>query len=697
MSGFHTRGTGKYANLKAHIASAVMVTAPLVLQYSIASAQDNGNVEPEQEEILVFGRAIDLVGAADSASEGLVGYDDLTTRPLLRVGELVEVIPGMIATQHSGGGKANQYFLRGMNLDHGTDFSIQFEGMPVNFRTHAHGQGYLDMNFIIPELVSTIEYRKGTYSADVGDFSAASSSKFETYDRLDRGFVDLTHGTENYLRAVAANSWDVASGSWLLGAELRLSDGPWENAEGVKLFNGFAKYTTRLWGKSAELVATAYTNEWNATDQIPQRAVTAGVLGRYGFIDPSVGGETSRFNLIANLEGDRTSYQAFASKYSLNLFGNPTYFLNDAINGDQIEQEDGRWILGGRVDSTKDLQWGNRDVALAVGADTRYDRISDVNLFLTSHRSRSSSVRADDVDEFSVGAYADVQVSWTEQLRTTLGLRTDHYRWDVTALRSENSGSGSDTIVNPKIGIAYNFNDQWEIYANYGGGFHSNDVRAAELRVDPATGAPAESFAAIVEAEGVETGFRAEISDRLNFSATFFSLKLDSELIFVGDAGTTEPNEGTERKGVEAALFWRPTDWLALDVSAAKTDAEFSDAPAGENAIPDAHDVVGAFGATVALNTGFVGSLRVRHFGDAPLVEDNSARKDGTTLVNLGLSYPLGDFELGLDILNLFDSGGHDIEYFYESRLFDEAEPVEDFHFHPVEPREFRFRLRYQF
>jgi outer membrane receptor protein involved in Fe transport len=301
------------------------------------------------------------------------------------------------------------------------------------------------------------------------------------------------------------------------------------------------------------------------------------------------------------------------------------------------------------------------------------------------------------VDEFSLGAYADVEINWTDRLRTTLGLRADHFSWDVQALRPENSGSSSDSIVNPKFSIAYNIDDRWEIYVNYGGGFHSNDVRAAELSVDPVTGLPAEAFDAIVKATGIETGFRAEISERLNFSATIFSLELDSELIFVGDAGTTEPNEGTERKGVEATFFWRPAEWLVLDVTAAKTDARFSNAPPGEDHIPDAHDVVGSFGATAVLDSGFVASFRVRHFGDAPLVEDNSARKDGTTLVNLGLSYPLGEFELGLDVLNIFDSNGNDIEYFYESRLFDEPAPVEDFHFHPVEPREFRFRVRYTF
>ena len=403
-------------------------------------AQDESSTEETLDEVLVWGRAFDLVGAADSASEGIVGYDDLTTRPLLRVGELVEVIPGMIATQHSGGGKANQYFLRGINLDHGTDFSIQFEGMPVNFRTHAHGQGYLDMNFIIPELVQTIEYRKGTYSADVGDFSAASSSKFQTYDRLEKGFAQITYGTEDYLRLLAANSWELNSGTWLLGGEVRLSDGPWENAEDVRLFNGFAKYTTVLWGQSAKLIGTIYSNEWNATDQIPERAVVSGELGRFGYIDPSVGGETSRYNIIATLTGDRTRYQAFLTRYELNLFGNPTYFLNDPLNGDQIEQEDRRWILGGRVDHDLDLVWHDKVVTLKVGADTRFDRISDVNLYLTSGRNRLSSVRHDSVNELSIGTYADVETRWTGKFRTSIGLRADHYSWDVRALRNENSG-----------------------------------------------------------------------------------------------------------------------------------------------------------------------------------------------------------------------------------------------------------------
>ena len=678
------------------------IAVALLLNIGVhASAQTDSSQAKDEEdsrdEILVWGRAADLVGAADSASEGIVGYDDLLTRPILRVGELVEVIPGMIATQHSGGGKANQYFLRGINLDHGTDFSIRLDGMPVNMRTHAHGQGYLDMNFIIPELVERIEYRKGTHSADVGDFSAASSSRFQTYDRLDAGFVGLTIGTENYVRAVAADSWSLGDGDLLLGSEIRRSDGPWDNAEDVRLFNGFAKITSKLGNHDAEFIATYYRNDWNATDQIPWRAVESGTLSRFGFVDPSVGGKTHRFNLIGLLSNEATTWQAFATSYALNLFGNPTYFLNDPVNGDQIEQEDSRWIFGGRVDQSRELQTFEHPASLRIGADVRFDAIDDVNLHATTSRQRHLTIRDDAVDELSVGAYASVEIDWTRKIRTVTGVRADWFNWDVSAATTENSGSGSDSIVTPKLSIIYSPSDSWEIYANYGTGFHSNDVRAAETRVDPVSGQPAETFDVISSATGYEAGFRAHPSERFNVSATFFYLALDSELIFVGDAGATEPNDATERVGVEAALFWRATDWLVVDATAAKTDAKFRDAPPGADTIPDAHDIVAAAGATVTLDNGFIGSIRLRHFGEAPLAEDNSVKKDSTTLVNIGLSYPVGSWRLGIDVMNLFDTDANDIEYYYESRLGHEPTAVEDFHFHPVEPREFRFRVQYRF
>lgn len=653
--------------------------------------------EPDlREEILVWGRATELVGVANSASDGIVGYGDLLTRPILRVGEMVEVIPGMIATQHSGGGKANQYFLRGINLDHGTDFSILFEGMPVNMRTHAHGQGYLDMNFIIPELIESIQYRKGTHSPDSGDFSAAGSSLFNTYDRLDAGFTEITIGSEDFYRVVAANSWTQEYGDLLLGTEVRRSDGPWENPEEIRLFNGLAKLTGSFDDLDVRLIATYYRNDWNATDQIPRRAVDAGVLPRFGFIDPSVGGKTHRFNLIGQLANDSTTWQAFASQYTLDLYSNPTYFLGDPVNGDQIEQQDDRWIFGGRVEHLSELHSFKRPAALRFGADLRFDAVNDVNLNSTAFRQRLVTIRNDKVKELSVGAYLSLEYEWTEKLRTVAGLRADRFDWDVMAEASENSGSGSDSIVTPKFSLVYAISDDFEIYANYGAGFHSNDARTAETRVDPLTGQLTEPFDVISEATGFEAGFRAHPSDRFNVSATLFFLELESELIFVGDAGTTEPNDATERVGVELALFWRPTDWIVVDLSAAKTDAKFRDLPAGADSIPNATDFIAAAGAAISLDSGLVSSIRLRHFGGAPLVEDSSVRKKSTTLVNAGLSYSFGDWQLGLDVMNVFDTEANDIEYLYESRLFDEMAAVEDRHFHPVQPRELRLRVRRQ-
>ena len=675
----------------------------LVIATCISVSAESTGDEPPVEEILTWGRAIDLIGDADSASEGIVGYADFSTRPMLRVGELTEVVPGMIATQHSGGGKANQYFLRGINLDHGTDFSIDFNGMPANMRTHAHGQGYLDINFVIPELVETISYKKGTYYPDIGDFSAAASTKFKTYDRLENGFVNITFGEGNHQRLVSANSLQIADSDLLLGAEVEFRDGPWENAEAIKKYNLLGKYSGLInSNQPASLILTAYSNSWYATDQIPERAIASGELGLFGFVDPSVGGQTKRVNLIGQWQLDDarfgvTEFSAYASYYELNLFGNGTYYLIDAINGDQIEQEDQRSIFGGSSHNTQQLDIAGLETTLKVGGDFRFDHITKLNLYSTSQRQRLSAVREDQVDELSIAAFMDMETQWSDKLRTNIGVRGDFYNWDVKALRAKNSGSGSDFLLTPKLGIAYEISQSLEVYVNYGKGFHSNDVRAVELSIDPTTGDAADPFDAIIKAVGYEAGFRTEVREHFNFSVSLFYLELDSELVFVGDAGTTEPNDGSERFGVEATLFWQPIDTLTLDLSIAKTEAKFKNLPKEANNIPDAHDTIGSAGITYVSPKKLVASVRVRYFGDAPLTEDGAVEKAATTLVNVGLSYPFGNFDLGIDLLNLLNSQGNDIEYFYESRLLSELTGAEDFHFHPVEPRQARVSIGYKF
>jgi len=665
------------------------LSTPTLGEQSLTTqAQTNDTLE----EVIVWGRGISQLGKAGSASQGLVGYADFSTRPMLRVGELVEVMPGMVATQHSGSGKANQYFLRGMNLDHGTDFTVNFEGMPVNFRSHAHGQGYLDINFIIPEVIETVDYRKGTHYADSGDFSAAGSATFKTYDRLAQGFTELSVGEDGYERLVFANSHDLDRGTLLYAAELHNQDGPWELPEDTQKRNALVKYSTEIGPLTAQIIATAYTNSWNATDQIPQREVLEGRLSRFGYIDPSIGGETSRFSLIGKLSNEHLSASAYAVSYELNLFSNPTYFQEAPVEGDQIEQEDKRQIYGGSINYQNEVSLLGHRVIPNIGAEFRYDDIEDTNLFKTTGRQRSHALINDSVKELSLSAFAEAEIHWNDRLRSKVGLRADYYDWDVIAkvpADIANSGTGDDTILSPKFSMAYALADHTEVYASYGQGFHSNDVRGVEVETNPVEG--------LVKIDGAELGLRSEGIEGLNLTLALFRLETDSELIFVGDAGTTEPSDGAERYGLEVSAFWQMNDWLVLDLTAAKSKASFKGKPSGEDHVPDAHEIVAGAGVTATLDNGFVGSLRVRHFGAAPLDESDSVRKDATTLVNLGLSYGIGKIDLGLEVLNVLNTEANDIEFLFESQLENEVSPVEDIHFHPVAPRSVRASLRYSF
>ena len=307
------------------------------------------------EEIVVYGRSLAQKGSSKSASEGLVGYSDFSTRPIERVGEFVEVVPGMVATQHSGEGKANQYFLRGMNLDHGTDFSAFFMGMPINMRTHAHGQGYLDLNFLIPEIISTVRFAKGPYRADRGDFSTAGTTTFSVYEEVASPYIKVEVGSDNYSRSLAVGSLDLNRGVMLSALEVMKSDGPWVLPADVDKVNFLTQYTLDLHETQIKTALTVYDNNWNSTDQIPQRQVLSGAMGRFGYVDPSLGGDSSRLNMVFEMSNDNYSTGLYLSRYKLNLFGNFTYFQEDPLNGDAHEQVDRRWIYGGHFEFQREL------------------------------------------------------------------------------------------------------------------------------------------------------------------------------------------------------------------------------------------------------------------------------------------------------------------------------------------------------
>jgi len=670
--------------------SAATIFGAITLTTSAHASDERGRASVV-EELVVYGRAEPQLGQAATASEGVVGYDDIQAPPKLRVGELVEAVPGMVATQHSGTGKANQYFIRGFNLDHGTDFAVSVEGVPINMRSHGHGQGYLDLNFLIPELVETTRFRRGPYSASVGDFSSAASVEFDLYDRLDEALLSATLGEYGFYRALGAASVDLGGGSATGAVDFTAYDGPWDLSEDLEQFKLFGAYNGSVGEADFRLTLQGYDNIWTSTDQIPERAVDSGLISPLGNLDDDLGGETSRHALTGSLDFGGLSVAAYAVDYDFTLFSNFTYFLDDPDAGDEFEQRDKRRIYGIGIQGGSNRESIRGPLTFAWGSDLRFDDIDEVGLYRTVARERSETIRADQVDQLSLSAWGESRWQATEDLRVILGLRADWYDWNVTASRVENSGSGDDAIITPKLGLAWLLSDAVEVYASLGSGFHSNDVRGATITVDPGDGTPVDPVPALVRSNGGELGLRFERGRAINATLSVFWLELDSELVYVGDAGTTEANQGSERLGVETTLFWRPADWLAINAAYALTDARFQRDLGDGREIPGAVESTFSLGANAKWANGWSASARLRWLGEAPLVEDNSVRSDASLLVNAGLAWRGGPLEYRVDVFNVFDSNDNDIAYFYASRLPGEPPAgVEDVHFHPLEPRSVR-------
>jgi len=664
----------------------LFILVPLILTATPAAAQE---AAPDPEQIVVYGRAITRVGIATSGSEGVVGYADFEDRPIGRVGELAENVPGLIATQHSGTGKANQYFLRGFNLDHGTDLAGYVDGAPINMRSHGHGQGYLDLNFLIPEMVERIDYSKGPYHAADGDFAAAGTMRYVTKSHLPGPMVQLTGGSFGYLRALIAGSTALGQGELLGAVDATLSNGPWLLDEHQRKFNGLLKYSAADWS----LGLAGYVNRWNSTDQVPERAIASGLITRTGYIDPDLGGRAGRLALTFNGKTGDTMFSAYAIASRLQLTSNFTYLLDDPLNGDQFRQVDRRGVVGGSLRHEikgEKLTW-------RLGGDLRWDRIGQLGLYHTRAGAITSTVREDRVDEYSGAVYGEAELALSSALRLVLGLRGDTIGYRVRSDLAANSGSGSAAILSPKAALAWQAASGIELYANYGEGYHSNDVRGAAITIDPASGDPASQVPVFARARGAELGLRIERS-ALTFSAVGFWLDLASELVFVGDAGTTEPNDASRRLGGEAALFWRAAPGITLDATAAWTHARFRGTAPGEDRIPGAAPFVFGGGISARLTPSLTATARVRHFAAAPLIEDGSQQSQATTLINFGAYWQAGSLRLALDLLNLADAKVPDISYWYASRLTGEpAGGVEDRHIHPVEPRQLRLTLRYDF
>jgi hypothetical protein len=671
-------------------------TEPTAAPGATAEASDPAEVLPE---VTTLGRRENLIGEATSASEGVVGPTELGERPRLRTGDLVEYVPGMVATQHSGSGKANQYFLRGFNLDHGTDFASFVDGMPVNLRTHGHGQGYTDLNFVIPELVEELAYRKGPYHADVGDFGSAGSVSFRLAERLPTRTLEGEVGEFGWRRVIGTGTASAGDAALTWGVEAQGYAGPWTDLdEDVRKRNLTLKGSMPAGTGTAHVLLLAYDNRWNSPDQIPQRAVASGLIDRLGSIDGTLGGDTRRSSLSGGwrgpLAGGAFEATAYTIDYRLDLWSNFTYFLDDPDAGDQFRQFDDRRVHGfAAKQAWQDDRW-----RLRVGIDGRRDDIDRVGLCRTVARRCTTFVRDDAVVEDSLSAWIDGEWRFTSALRAHAGLRRDDFDFEVDALQPENSGRADDGLTSAKAGLVYTVADPLELYLSWGEGLHSNDARGATITVDPASGEPAERVDPLVRSRGSELGARLFLGERVHATFALWQLDLESELLFVGDAGNTEATRPSARRGAELGVYWFGGERWNAELEVEYTRARFDDAdPAGER-IPGAIPLVASGGVNWTFDRGWFATARVRHFGRYPLIEDDSERAQGSTVVNLRAGRRFGRWTASLDVLNALDSDDRDIEYFYASRLPGEpADGVEDVHFHPLEPRAVRFALRYDF
>lgn len=623
------------------------VAAAVLLPVGSPDAQPSA--QQPMEEVIVFGRGTRLIGSAGAASEGRVAGADLAVRPLLRVAELLEAVPGLIAAQHSGTGKANQYFLRGFNLDHGTDFTTYVDGVPWNLRSHGHGQGYLDVNGLMPEIVDAVEYRKGPYRAEVGDFSMAGSSHIGTVDGWERPFVSLEGGEHGWRRFAAGATTEVAGGTLSGAGQWKGYEGPWALDEDLDLASVWGKYSRDTSFGRLDVTLHGYHATWRPTEQIPERIIGSQFCpDAFCSLDPSATGETNRWIASTELDGDRWHASGYLQHYDWEMLSNPTYDF-------QINQFDRRWTLGGRVERNV-LQEAALEVD--VGGELRYDDIGRVGLDHTENGVFVEHISDNAIQETSVGVYAEATWLPTDRWRVLAGLRGDLYDFDVAAKTAGSfAGSERDSQISPKLGAAWTLTRDVELYANWGRGFHSNDARGVVNDNAPVPG--------LVEGTGYEAGARFEVGD-LTLTAAYWWLDLDSELVFVGDTNSVEPSGASERRGYELVAFWRPIEWLGIDAVYTGSRARYAQAVDGGRHIEGAVEHAGQLGLA-AVTGPWEASVRLRYLGPYALVPDNSRRAGSETHVNLRAAYTTGRMTFYGELLNAFDEQGKDIVYWYEA------------------------------
>jgi len=647
------------------------------------------------EQVTVTAERTQLLGVATTSSQGEVVQQELQLTPAYRAGQLLETVPGLVVTAHSGEGKANQYLLRGFNLDHGTDLATFIDGMPANMPTHAHGQGYTDLNFLIPELVQSVQFTKGPYFAEEGDFASVGSDHIGILDTIDNQ-VTATGGTLGYQRLFGAGSRDIGNATVLGALELLHYDGPWTHSDDQRKINAVLRYDRGDAGNGYSVTAMYYRSLWNATTDQPVRAIDQGLINRFGTLDPSDGGQAQRMSLSGQYRVDigqaHLNANAYAVYNRLTLWNDFTHFLFDAVNGDQEAQNENRAVLGGAADYEVSGKIFGFDNDILAGIQTRYDD-NHVRRDATKDRQFLSTTEDDRVQLLSLAGYAQLTTHWTDWMRTVLGIRDDY---QTATDRGTNAGDVSASLFQPKGSLILSPLANTEFYISAGRGFHSDDVRGVtQAEQKGVSGAPL-----LAPSTGEEIGVRSTVLPNLTATLTVFQIDFRSETTYDADVGQDSPGPPSRRTGVEFNTTYQPFDWLEFYTSIAASHARYTE-PFDDGTghigkyIPNAPRIIGSVAAYLRNLGPWSGGIEYRYLGAFPLTPDDAVTGKGYGEVNVEGNYVFDDgWKIGLGIYNLFDVRANSAEFWYIDRLPGEpAGGVADLHIHPLEPLAFRVSL----
>ena len=690
----HTNEFGLFSIDKTVIGDVIKITA-------LGYKKTNYTIVSSSEVIIMdddIFRLNEIVIQPKLSAMNVISKIDLETTPVNSSQEILRKVPGLFIGQHAGGGKAEQIFLRGFDIDHGTDITISVDGMPVNMVSHAHGQGYADLHFIIPETVEKIDFGKGTYYANKGDFATAGYVAFQTKDKIEKSSIGLEVGQFNTMRTVGLFNLlaNQKTQNAYIATEFYITDGPFDSPQNFNRINLLGKYSAILSDNSKfSILASRFSSKWDASGQIPQRLVDNGTISRFGAVDDTEGGNTSRTNFNASLsksidENTFLKANAFYSNYQFELYSNFTFFLEDPINGDQIKQKENRDIYGMNTELNKKTKINDTDVLLQIGVGFRADATKDTELSHTlNRRTVLENIKLGDIDESNLFSYLNSEFTFGK-LMINPAIRLDYFKFNYQDKLTTDYKTQSESKVkfSPKLNFIYSQNNNLQFFVKSGMGFHSNDTRVVVQNSGKQI---------LPTAIGTDIGTIWKPFPKLIVNSALWYLFLEQEFVYVGDAGIIEPSGKSKRMGADLGLRYQLNDWLYFDADANYTYARSIDEPKGQNYIPLAPDFTTTGGLSFQKVNGFSGGMRYRYLKNRPANEDNSIVAKGYFVSDLNLNYQYKKINFGVSVENIFNTEWNETQFATESRLQNELESVEEIHFTPGTPFFMKGKITYTF